>query len=92
MENHRPQARGTCVTRQVKNWAKATELLAKHERGEWHLASLEAQVLSELAEQRGDVMDQILAASELERQQNREVMKKLIRSLYLLVRHRIPHI
>ena len=33
----------------------------------------------------------IIAASEVERQQNREFMKKLIRSLYFLVRHRIPH-
>ena len=70
-----PQACGAWVTRPVKNWAKATELLAKHEKGEWHSASVEAQALSELAEQHGDIMDQMLAASDLERQQNRERMK-----------------
>ena len=86
-----PQARGAWVTRPVRNWAKATELLAKHDKGEWHLAAVEAQALSELAEQQGDVMDQMLAVSELERQQNCKLLKKIIRSLYFLVRHRIPH-
>ena len=86
-----PQARGAWVTRPVKNWAKATELLAKHEKGKWYLASVEAQAWSGLAEKHGDVMGQMLAASELERQQNRELIKELIRSLYFLVRHRIPH-
>ena len=33
----------------------------------------------------------MLAASELERRQNRKLMKKLMRSLYFLVRHRIAH-
>ena len=52
-----PQSRGAWVTRPVKNWAKASELLGKHEKSEWHLASIETQALSELAEQHGDVMD-----------------------------------
>ena len=72
--------------RPLKNWGKATDLLAKkHEKGQWHLASIETQALSESAKQHGDVMDQMLAASEVERLQNRELMKKLIRSLYYLV-------
>ena len=41
-----PQARGALFTRPVKNWVKATKLLAKHEKGEWHLAAIEAQALS----------------------------------------------
>ena len=30
------QARGAWVERPVTNWVKATELLNKHERSEWH--------------------------------------------------------
>ena len=76
--NHCPKHAEAQVMRLVKNWAKATELLAKHEKGKWHLASVEAQALSELVEQHGDVMDKMLVASELEREQNRELIKKLI--------------
>ena len=86
-----PQSRGAWVTRPVKNWVKATTLLSNHEKSEWHLAAIEVQAMSETAKQHGDVVDQLIAASEVERQQNRELMKKLIRSLYFLVRHRIPH-
>ena len=86
-----PITRSLGNTRPVKNWAKASELFGKHAKSKWHLASTETQALSELAEQHGDVMDRMLAASELERRQNRELMKKLMRSLYFLVRHRIPH-
>ena len=86
-----PQSHGAWVTRAIRNWGKATELFSNHERSEWHRASVEAQVLSETAEKHGDVMDKLLAASEIERQQNRELVKKLIRSLYFLVTNRIPH-
>ena len=86
-----PQTRGAWVTRPVQNWVKAVELLSKHGKSEWHLAAIEALAMSESAKQHGDIVDKMLAASEMERQQNRELMKKLIRSLYFLVRHRIPH-
>ena len=44
--------------RPLKNWGKATDLLAKkHEKGQWNLASIETQALSESAKQHGDVMD-----------------------------------
>ena len=35
------QACGAWVTRTVNNWIKATTLLSKHEKSEWHLASVE---------------------------------------------------
>ena len=33
----------------------------------------------------------MFSASEVEKRRNRELLKKLIRSLYFLVQHRIPH-
>ena len=58
------QAHGAWVTRPISNWVKATELLSKHERSEWHLASVEAQALAESARcDHGDVIEQIVSAS-----------------------------
>ena len=85
------QAGGAWVTRPVKNWVKATTLLAKHKQSEWHLAAIEKRVLSQSAEEHGDVMELIVTASEEEKKQNRELIKKLSRSLYFLVKHHIPH-
>ena len=85
------QANGAWVTRPVNNWAKATTLLANHEKSEWHLAAIEKRALSQSAEKHGDVIELIVSASEEEKKENREMMKKLIRSLYFLVKHHIPH-
>ncbi len=41
--------------------------------------------------ERGNVVEQIVAASEEQRRQNRDLLKKLIRSLFFLVKHHIPH-
>ena len=85
------QARGAWVTRAVDNWVKATELLKKHQKSEWHLAAMEKRALNQSAEEHGDVVDVMVSASDEERKHNREVMKKLIQSLYFLVKHHIPH-
>ena len=79
------QTRGAWVTRAINNWPKATDL---HESSEWHLAALEAQGMALLGQKTGNVLDRIIAASD---EGNREVIKTLIRSLYFLVKHRVPH-
>lgn len=85
------QARGAWVSRAINNWVKATELLSKHDKSEWHLAALEAQGMAESAMQTGDIVDMIVASSNEQKKRNRELVKKLVRSVYFLVRHRIPH-
>lgn len=65
---------------------KATELLC-----DTHRSSIEAHALAIETDQHGDVVDRILAASKMERQHNRELVKKLIRILYFLVKKRVPH-
>ena len=84
------QAKGAWVTRPVNNWAKATTLLANLEKSEWHLAAVERRAFSQSAEKRNDVIELIVTASEKEKKENRK-MKKLIRSLYFLAKHHIPH-
>ena len=85
------QARGAWVSRPISNWVKATELLDKHQKSEWHKASVEAQVLADSARVHGSVVEQMVIASNEEKRKNREVMKQLIRSVYFLVRNPIPH-
>ena len=84
-------SRGAWVSRPINNWVKATKLLDKHSKSEWHLASVEAQVLADSAKQSGNVVERMDAASEIDRKKNRELIKKLARSLYFLVKHRMPH-
>ena len=89
---HAPaQARGAWITRGINNWVKATTLLAKHEKSDWHKAAVEKMALSQSAEEHGSVVELITAATEEEKKENREFIKKLIRSLYFLVKHHIPH-
>ena len=82
------QAHGAWVTWPI--WVKATELLAKHEKSDWHRASVQASALAEMAKKQGDIIEQMRSASEEEKRKSHEMLMKLIRSLYFLVKHRIP--
>lgn len=86
-------ARGAWVTKQVRNWVNATELLRQRGSSDWHRASLQAQAMSiSLAgSSRGDVVERLATTSEKERKKNREIVKMLLRSLYFLVKNHIPH-
>ena len=54
------------------------------------LASVEAQVLAKSARDSGDVVERICCFWSGTKK-NRELMKKLIRILYFLVKHHMPH-
>ena len=62
-----------------------------HEKSEWHLAAVDKQAMSLSTEYSGNVVQQTLAASEEQKKTNQELIKKLVRSLYFLVKHHIPH-
>ena len=85
------QARGAWVTRRINNWVKAKILLIQHEKSDWHRAAVETNVHSQSTEECGDVMEQLAASTAEKEKQNRDIMKKLFRSLYFLVKHHIPH-
>lgn len=85
------QARGAWVERPINNWIKATELMNKHAISEWHKAAVEKEVFAETAEKHGDIIERMLKVSEEEKRRNLELVKKVVRSLYFLVKHRIPH-
>ena len=81
------QTKGAWVTKPIDNWIKAATLLKNHQQSEWHIAAIEKNALLESSQKSSDVMDLIVSASEEEKRQNRELLKKLIRSLYFLVKH-----
>ena len=85
------RARGAWVQHPVTNWVKATELLNKHEKSEWHKVALEKQMLAEAATIHGDILQRMARVSEEDKRRNLELIKKLIRSLYFLIKHRMPH-
>ena len=85
------QARGAWISRPVNNWSKAPELLDKQRKSEWHKAAAQTQVMAEVARTQGDIVEQLVTISEEEKVRNLNLLKKLIRSLYFLVKHRIPH-
>ena len=85
------QARGAWATRPVNNWVKAPSQLRMHEWSEWHLAAIEKQAMSLSSEHSGNVVQLILAVSQEEKKVNQELIKKPFRSLYVLVKHHIPH-
>ena len=71
------QAKGAWVTRPVCNWVKATSLLAKHCKSDWHKAALEKQKLSLLTRKHGSVVEQIISATEENKRQPRFHPKSL---------------
>ena len=86
------QARGAWVQHPVSNWVKATELLNKHEKSKWHKVAFEKHMLAEAAAKHGDILQRMARTSEKDmRRLNLELTKKLIRSLFLLIKHHMPH-
>ena len=53
------QAHGAWVQRPVANWVKATELLNKHEKSEWHKVAFEKHMLAGAAAKHGDILQRM---------------------------------
>ena len=79
------------MTRPINNWVKAKSLPIQHEKSDWHIAAIERMVMSQSTEEHGNAIEQLEAATAEEKKQNRDIMKKLIRSIYFLFKHHIPH-
>ena len=70
--------KGAWVIRPVSKWVKATNLLAKHNKSDWHKAAVEKQKLSLLTEKHGSIVEQIISVDEEEKQHNRTFLKKVV--------------
>lgn len=86
-----PNAQGAWTSRGVCDWNHATEMLKLHSKSKWHN---DAAIAARMAEQPSVLELQrsaaVRSASE-RRAKNKEILLKLLRSVYFLTKHRIPH-
>ena len=79
----------------VTDWNHATEMLKQHNDSKGHKDAAISVRMAEQAKETGTIADLQLAASskhaEAQRQMNRAVLLKLLRSIYFLTKSRISH-
>ena len=80
----------------MKDWSHATELLKQNMRSQWHRdAAVTTAAMAEQTESGSSVLELQCSSAAREaaerRQKNREVLVKLMWSVYFLVKKRIPH-
>ena len=86
-------ARGAWTTRGITDWNHATEMLKLHNDSKWHK---DAAITAQMAQQSDlSVLELQNAASARDtkerKKKNQAIILKLLRSIYFLVKHRIPH-
>ena len=89
-----PSAKGRWTTRGIVDWNHATELLKEHSGSKWHQdSSITARKAKHVDQQNIIEMQCAGAAKQAEEQKkkNREIILKLMRSIYFLAKNRIPH-
>ena len=89
-----PRAKGEWTTRGVVDWNHATELLKQHSGSKWHQDSSITVRMAKHVEQQNVIEMQCAEAAkqaEEQKKKNREIILKLIRSIYFLAKNRIPH-
>ena len=88
-------SRGAWTTRGVTDWNHATELLKQHAGSQWHRESAATAAMAQHAESGQSVLElQCSCAAQQateQKERNRDVLLKLLRSTYFLVKNRIPH-
>jgi hypothetical protein len=62
---------------------------SKLEKSEWHKVAFEKHMLAEAAAKHGYILQRMARVSEEDKRRNLELVKKLVRSLYFLVKHRM---
>ena len=88
------RCKGAWTTKGVKDWNHATELLKhQHMHSEWHIDAAVTVAMAEQAESGGSVLELQCSSAAREvaegQQKNREVLLKLLWSVYFLVKNRI---
>jgi len=88
-------SRGAWTTRGITDWKHATELLKFHAESKCHRDAAVTASMALQAEKGKTVLELHCSAAAAElakkKQQNREILLKLFRSVYFMVKNRIPH-
>lgn len=81
--------------RGILDWNHATDMLKKHANSQWHRDASATAAMAQQTESGMSVLEMQCssAARELadKRERNRLVLLRLLRAVYFLVKHRIPH-
>ena len=88
--------RGGWTTRGITDWNHASELLKQHADSLWHGDAAGTAAMTQQVERSGQSVLELHCSSaareSAERiQRNRSIISKLLRAVYFLVQHRIPH-
>ena len=89
-------SRGAWTTRGITDWNHASELSKQHSDSMWHRDSATTAAMAQQLESSGQSVLELQCSSAAReaaerRQKNRDVVLKLLRSVYFLTKHRIPH-
>lgn len=88
-------SRGAWTTRGITDWKHATELLKSHAESNCHKDAAVTASMALQAERGKTVLELHCSAAAKElamkKQQNREILMKLFRSVYFMIKNRIPH-
>ena len=88
-------SRGGWKTRGITDWNHATELLQQHAGSQWHRDAAVTAVMAHQSTSWQNVLElQCSSATQQaaeRRERNRDVVRKLLRSIYFLAKHRIAH-
>ena len=89
-----PSTKGGWTARGISDWNHASELIKQHESSRWHKDSIITVRMAQQCEQQC-VAEMYTSAATQEaakrKEKNRDILLKLLRSIYFLVKNRIPH-
>ena len=86
-----PQVRGTWVHEPFRAWKKSREKMQEHAKSNWHGEACLLASEHERSQKEGTVAELIQSVSRRQRDENRMVLKKLLRCTYYLAKNRIAH-
>ena len=93
-EGHLQVQKDGWTTRGIVDWNHATELRKQHSGSIWHQDSSISARMDKQVEQQNVIEMQCAGAAkqaEEQKKKNREIIFKLMRSIYFLAKNRIPH-
>ena len=90
------KSRGGWTTRGITDWNHASELLKQHADSLWHGDAAATAAMAQQVERSGQSVLELHCSSAAREaaeriQRNRSIITKLLRAVYFLVKHRIPH-
>ena len=89
-----PSTKGGWTARGISDWNHASELIKQHESSRWHKDSVFTARMAQQCEQQSVAEIYTSAATQeaaKRKEKNRDILLKLLRSIYFLVKNRIPH-